>query len=128
MEMIRVRVCARQILETRPFHRQLGALARAHAGRSNAVLLLDGTLQRAKLDVVATLLVRAQLEEAGRRSVLANRHTVEMNREFRSPKPIARRITAESIDLEIRAHLERRRIDDPAQASHDSVLGGERVL
>src|SRR6185295_2943117 len=96
--------------------------------RSNAVLLLDGTLQRAKLDVVATFLVRAELEEAGCRSVLANRHAIEVNRESRPAKPITRRVTAESIDLEIRTHLECRRIDDAAQASHDRALGGEHVL
>ena len=114
MQVIGVRACARHVLEARPFHGQLGAFAGAHARGTNAVLLLDGALQCAELDVVTALLVRAQLEEAGRGSVLSNRDAVEMDRESRPPKPITRRVAAETIDLEVGAHLERRGIDDAA--------------
>jgi hypothetical protein len=51
-----------------------------------------------------------------------------MDRESRPSKPVTRRVADEPIDLEIDAHLERRWINDAAQASHDGVVGGERTL
>jgi hypothetical protein len=124
MEMIRVRASSRLAFETRPLHCQLSAFASRYTRRSEAVLIFNRSLEGEELIVViAAELVRAELKKARRRSIPANRDAIEVDLELRAAQPIARRASAQAIDLDTRPNTPRPWVDETTKsADHVGVF------